>query len=467
MRTTPKTLATDRGILLGWEIEEARTPVGFARGDAPEPSPLHTPIWLAGEGHRITLAPTGAGKTSGPVAADLLTHDGPAVVFDPTGAVFAMTAHHRRALGQKVYLLDPFHVTAHAAQHGSDSLDPLDLVGEDTPTAILDAGQIADALVIKGSIRDPHWELRAEQVIAGIALYVATHAPKEQRSLCTVHDILYSSLNALAGVLVGMESSTRHEGHLRRAASSIQSTPDKERGSIMSTAMRDIAFLAAPPIRRVVSGSSIPIADITAGAPMTIYICIPPHMLSSMRGLLRAWTNVFVTAITRRNVVPAKRTLLLLDEAAQLGGLKVILDSICLLRNYHLQVHLLYQDFGQLVAAFPYAWQTIANNCAGILGFGFRTQAISEGVATLTGYAGKELLHGKPDDIALLSLPGQRPRLILRPSVFADPALRALARENPRLANMLPAPVPMPPNRTEPTPTPIVLAGRNTVRDDR
>ena len=52
--------AGDR-LLLGWQIDETRQQVGFREGPVPVVQ-SGNPLWLEGEGHMITIAPTGAGK---------------------------------------------------------------------------------------------------------------------------------------------------------------------------------------------------------------------------------------------------------------------------------------------------------------------------------------------------------------------------------------------------------------------
>ena len=63
-------------------------------------------ITYAGDGHLITFAPTGTGKTSGSVICNALTHPGQLIVLDIKGEVYKHTAATRRAMGQEVQVLD-------------------------------------------------------------------------------------------------------------------------------------------------------------------------------------------------------------------------------------------------------------------------------------------------------------------------------------------------------------------------
>src|SRR5260370_39014766 len=79
-------------------------------------------ISYSGEGRLITFAPTGTGKTSGPVICNALKHPGQLIVLDMKGEVYAATAQARRKMGQKAYVLDL------RDDVKTDSLNPLDLL---------------------------------------------------------------------------------------------------------------------------------------------------------------------------------------------------------------------------------------------------------------------------------------------------------------------------------------------------
>ena len=105
-------------MILGRTASASRA-IGFASRARPEGGEL---ITYAGDGHLITFAPTGTGKTSGPVICNALKHPGQLVVLDMKGEVHAATAQARRAMGQEVHVLD-LRDDGHPG-----SLNPLDLI---------------------------------------------------------------------------------------------------------------------------------------------------------------------------------------------------------------------------------------------------------------------------------------------------------------------------------------------------
>jgi len=99
------------GILVGWSLEHEYRfpPIGFHYGDeryTPSSGYLN-PILFEGEGHLMTIAPTGSGKGTGCIIPTLLRHPGPVIVIDPKGENGDVTARRRGELGQKVVILDP------------------------------------------------------------------------------------------------------------------------------------------------------------------------------------------------------------------------------------------------------------------------------------------------------------------------------------------------------------------------
>src|ERR1700729_2639372 len=89
-------------LILG-RTSTGRRPFGFADSRPSGPGEI---ITYGGDGHLITFAPTGTGKTSGPVICNSLRHRGQLIVLDMKGEVYAATAEARRAMGQQVHVLD-------------------------------------------------------------------------------------------------------------------------------------------------------------------------------------------------------------------------------------------------------------------------------------------------------------------------------------------------------------------------
>src|ERR1039458_10362333 len=161
------------GLILGRGADSSRA-IGFTTRARPQSDEL---ITYGGDSHLITFAPTGTGKTSGPVICNALKHPGQLVVLDMKGEVYAATAQSRRAMGQEVHVLD-LRDNTHSA-----SLTPLDLVARYGGEAAVIARSFAAEFIVRGEQeRDRFWNDWAETLLTGgIAWLLADRHPEERR----------------------------------------------------------------------------------------------------------------------------------------------------------------------------------------------------------------------------------------------------------------------------------------------
>ena len=143
--------------------------------------------------HILSVAGSRAGK-SVTVIGNLLFYKGSVLATDPKAELANITAARRAALGQKVFVLDPFGQANKSAAPYRARFNPMASLKADNPTIIEDAGLIADGLVIAAG-RDPHWDESARNFIEGVILHVATALEhKGERNLVTVRALITKAL---------------------------------------------------------------------------------------------------------------------------------------------------------------------------------------------------------------------------------------------------------------------------------
>lgn len=169
------------GLLVGYSLEDQhrKTPFGFSFGNesfTPQNGFLD-PYLFHGEGHLITIAPTGAGKGVASVIPAALRHQGDLVVIDPKGENFAITAARRAAMGQEICLIDPFgvanpQVIEEGEAGGINVFNLLPFLADSDPTA---AQALAGMLMqsSKGQKVDPFWDMSAASILAGLIDFYA------------------------------------------------------------------------------------------------------------------------------------------------------------------------------------------------------------------------------------------------------------------------------------------------------
>ncbi|MCA0948504.1 type IV secretory system conjugative DNA transfer family protein, partial [Salipiger pacificus] len=132
-------------------------------------------IYHNGDGHILTVAPPGSGKTTSLVIPNLLLHDeGSIVVTDPKGALTAQTARHRRdTLGQRIVILNPWRAEIAeglGVDLGDTGFNPLSLLKADDPALIDNAEMISGLLCPcpdSMSEEDKYWPRAAGAILTG------------------------------------------------------------------------------------------------------------------------------------------------------------------------------------------------------------------------------------------------------------------------------------------------------------
>jgi type IV secretory pathway TraG/TraD family ATPase VirD4 len=328
----------------------------FVLGDLRD-APRHAERRFRQDGHILTCAPTGAGKGIGAVIPNLLDYPGSAFVLDIKGENYAVTARARRAAGQDVFLIDPFGITG-AAGHAMSWLDALD---PDDPEVVSLSGALADMLVVRaGAESDPHWNDTARELLRGLLVYVAG-LPPERRSMAELRHILTAPEDEMAEILADMLADPgRGQRLVARTAAAHLNRPERERGSVLSTAVRHTAWLDDPRLCAALMRSDFSLRDLKRRR-MTVYLAIPPDRLRACLGFVRGFIGLALNAISSTPGTPEARVAFFLDEFGQLGRIDALVDNITLLRGYGAQLWLFVQDLSQLKSVYP-RWQSFLAN---------------------------------------------------------------------------------------------------------
>jgi Type IV secretory system Conjugative DNA transfer len=154
------------GILIGRTLT-AQTSLGFRNPNAATPESLPEALWYRGEGHLLTVAPTGAGKSMGCVIPALTSVHGSVVVLDPKGEAYRATWKRRQDLGQRVVRLDPFGAGADSPlDAGFNPFDMLPFLSDDREVA---CRMLAELIMHPDSHKtDPFWRDSSVGVLAGL-----------------------------------------------------------------------------------------------------------------------------------------------------------------------------------------------------------------------------------------------------------------------------------------------------------
>jgi len=384
-------------LILGRKSASPRS-FGFAERARPETGEL---ITYAGDGHLVTFAPTGTGKTSGPVICNALKHPGQLIVLDMKGEVHKATAEARRAMGQEVHVLDL------RDEGESGSLNPLHLAARTgTDVAAIGRGFAAEMMERGETERDRFWNDWAETMITGGVAWLLDDVPKQTRKLSSLFDIFTDDDVVYRIACMLDKKEVRNRAAKAAFASFLQLPSENTRPSVLGTAQTHIRLFDSDLMRKVTDTTSFDLDAFIAGAPMSLYIIVPPFRLTAYRPLLRIWLSGLILALTLRKTPPEHRTLLICDEAGNLGRLDTLLTAATLLRSWGLTLWTFWQNAGQVQIYGPQA-NTLIDNAGVIQAFGARNRRMAQDIANLVGGISPDDMLKMPKDEQLLLIEGQ------------------------------------------------------------
>lgn len=385
------------------------------------------PIYLDDGGHLITVAPTGAGKTIGAVVPNLLIYPGAAVVTDPKGELYDVTASRRRAMGQEVILLDPYGITGEK----TGSFNPLQYMWELKNIFLEDEAQ-SSARTLTGQVsfaRDPFWDNTASALLAGVILYMVSVLEAKERTLGKLYQLLHGDdvVYKQALILDTVKNKLNEVGYQEIAA--FLQNPDVTRGGILTTAQQHTKIFSSPQMMKVLEKSSFSMKKFIDGKPMTIYMVLPPDKLRSHGSILLLWMTALMKAIVARKSQPKHKTLFLIDECAQLGHMPQLEEAMTIGRIYGIQCWSIWQSLSQLRTLYPISWNTIIHNASVLQVFGSKNHLMNQEFSEITG-SKPEFFQNLSGAEQCLVLNGQRPERTVKPNYLRDPAYAGLYKAN-------------------------------------
>lgn len=347
----------------------------------------------------LTIASNRSGKGRSAIIPNLLLWPGSAVVIDPKGTNAAVTAARRgkgggrvtQFLGHDVHVLDPFGIVPGIRTAAFNPLDMLDLTAI---TAKEDVGLLADALIVPGHGDDSHFDESARQIVAGVIAHLKSRSAVLPATLVDVRRALTGNADDLNALFGAMQANMVAGGIARSGANILDAAGDRERGSMMTTIMRNTAWLDSPAMAQVLArtdkmdggtfvSSDFSMADLKA-KPTTIYIVLPPDMLEDHSRFMRLFVNLTVRAAARggKSRIPI---LLIMDEFFAIGALSTLAKASGALAGYGLKLWPILQNLSQLGQLYPQNWQTFFANAGAVQIFGVNDRETAHEVVERLG----------------------------------------------------------------------------------
>ena len=303
--------------------------------------------------HAIMIAPPRSGKGLSVVIPTALTWDESLICMDLKGELWELTAGARKAKKQKVLKFAP------GSNQDNCQYNPLAEIRLNTDHAISDAQNLATIIVdpegqgLEG--RDGHWKKKARSLISAAILHLLY-----KNSESNLTDLAYFLSSNINEHLIEMQTNEHNAGNrdefIYAAADSLINTPDRERGSVISTAEAFFEIYKDPIVQKNTRQSDFQIIDLMDHEqPVSLYISIEPKDLIRLTPLLRILMTQIILKLTESmqfsNGVQVKRKhklLLLWDEFTAIGKLATFEKQLAYMPGYGIKALIIIQDISQL-----------------------------------------------------------------------------------------------------------------------
>lgn len=319
--------ASGQGIILGW----------FGRRLVEAPA----------EDNVIAFGVQRSGKTSTLVVPSLLEWNGVAVATSTKDELVRLSGRHRMRLGP-VYVFAPLDASVDWVR--GLGLTPVSWNAVDEAISLGVAAEMADTFTAHGKDSpSAHWYLSAANLITALLVH--------QRSAHGDLSALLSQLNTTPReqfIVLGEQT----PGPAGEILVSFGTTPEREAGSIASTARSSLSLWLDERVAAATAASSVSALDIPAllRQPSTLYLVAPAEEAERCRPLF----SVLLGTLLRRATARARelggvlnpRLLLALDEVANFARIPRLASYVSTGPGQGIQTLLCFHDLAQLEAIY-------------------------------------------------------------------------------------------------------------------
>ena len=310
--------------------------------------------------HLLIIAPSRAGKGIGIIIPTLLTWTNCLFVLDIKGENFERTsAYRKKVLKQKILKISPY------SEENSTKYNPLSEVRVKTEYEVRDCQIIADILTEpeKGKSRD-HFLTASNALFVGLMLH--SLYSKKNASLVDVYDFLtdpsapieerlqellektYPDSAVIKEIYgdTGMEEGVHPI--IARCSAEILNKSDRERASVISTALNKIALFKDPLIRQNMGSSDFKMSDLMDNKEkVTAYMCVKEEELDTLSIVIRIFLTQFLGVSTRK-LGHKHKILLMLDEFPAFGKVPLLEKGLGYIAQYGIKAVIIAQNIGQI-----------------------------------------------------------------------------------------------------------------------
>ncbi len=290
--------------------------------------------------HILLFAPTGSGKGVGFVIPNLLFWKESVIVHDIKLENYELTSGWRKKhFKQKVFLWNP------ADPDGiSHCYNPMDWISKKPGQMVDDVQKICNFLLPEQEF----WQNEARALLTGIMLYLVADENKPATLGEVVRTLRSDDVVYNLAVVLDTLGQKIHPVSYMNIASYLQK-PDKERGSVTSTANSSLELWSNPLIDTTTATSDFNLHQFKT-QPHTAFVGLTPDNISRLKPLMNMFYQQAAAFFTAKMPQPHEKygVLMLMDEFPTLGKMEQFQAGIAYFRGYKVRLFIIIQDTEQL-----------------------------------------------------------------------------------------------------------------------
>lgn len=321
--------------------------------------------------HGIIVAGTGSGKTESLVIPQLLYYPGAAVVIDPKGELWDMTAGHRSKYSDCHRVELTADITSRynpiSLKHMPDSSDKIELklskvagvLGVNGEHYFDKAAFLAGQALLLLEVFDAKTEGR-EALMSNVAFFAGDLSPEDKKQK-----------DALGAKLRRSAQRAEERGYPRNCWASLYELADTakdERSGVMNTLKVNLQGFRAASIDKNTSGCDFTARGLVNGKrPGTIYLVVKPDDRELVTPVISAIISDITYELLSRTKAEAEKEhsmLLMLEEFSSLKKMKAIEEVLDRGRGMKTHTTMVVQSFGQIMEIYgKETFKVFMDNC--------------------------------------------------------------------------------------------------------
>lgn len=330
---------------------------------------LNHDIGIRTEKHALTIGGPRSGKGAALIVQNGRRWPHNLLCIDPSGENVEACWQEREALGQAVYVLDPFRM-ARVPDRLRASCNLLDEVRVDSLTAREDIRAIADGLVMRHDPKHGDWQDAQVDILAGLIAFVKLLGREGMQTLLDVRTLLNlpdepagEGGQSLAGIFGQMMQMAGCGGLARTGAnlglSSLATKGEGPTAAAVSGARTNTKWLDSEAIASSLETSTFRLSELKTGR-VSVFLVLPSEYLDEHGRFLRLFVRCALDAMTKGGKVGEENPtgginqpcLFILDEFFSLGYIPHVEKAAGLLPKNGIHLWPFLQDIGQLIKLY-------------------------------------------------------------------------------------------------------------------